>query len=92
MYVGVVDFVVFVTRLNVRVQYSEHCQSVKGRLWAELSVWREVAEGVADATIIQNDRLMLAGDIGRTQYAVARTARKEDPTTMHGLHARTYYM
>lgn len=77
------------TRLNVRVPCTASTASqLRDVLWAELSVWRErLPKELRDATVIQNDRLMLAGEIGRTQYAVARTARREDPTAMHGFHA-----
>ncbi len=77
------------TRLNVRIPCTASTASqLRDVLWAELSVWRaRMPQELRDATIIQNDRLMLSGEIGRTQYAVARTARKEDPTAMHGFHA-----
>ena len=42
---------------------------------------------MADATIITRDRVTIEG-CGKKQYAVARTARRDQPGALQGFHAK----
>jgi hypothetical protein len=56
-------------------------------LWAEISKWHGKMEPwFAQNIVIKADRVEVRG-MGKNQFAVARTARKENPDALQGFHA-----
>jgi len=77
------------TRLDVEIP----CTAPSGHqlndvLWSEIDSWRmRMPKEMADATIVTRDRVTIEG-CGRKQYAVARTARRDQPSALQGFHAK----
>lgn len=56
-------------------------------LWSELSKWhRRMDQGMQDQFIIKTQKVELAAD-PKASFAVARTARKEQPEAFQGFHS-----
>lgn len=56
-------------------------------LWGEVAKWRQkMHPWFKDQLVVTNDRVYLKG-AENTQFAVARTARKEQPEGLQGFHA-----
>jgi hypothetical protein len=60
---------------------------LKDVLWAEVAFWRsKLPPWLRDQVIVSSDRLCVLGH-EETQFAVARTARPENPEALQGLHS-----
>ena len=56
-------------------------------LWAEIAKWRnKMPDWFREQVIVKSDRVEIKG-AEETQFAVARTARRENPDALQGFHA-----
>jgi uncharacterized protein (UPF0248 family) len=77
------------TRLDVEIPCTApSAHQLNDVLWSEIDSWRmKMPKDMADATIVTKDRVTIEG-CGKKQYAVARTARRDQPSALQGFHAK----
>ena len=77
------------TRLDVEIPCTApSSHQLNDVLWAEVDSWRmKMPKDMAEATIVTRDRVTIEG-CGKKQYAVARTARRDQPGALQGFHAK----
>ncbi len=76
------------TRKNVKIPCTAPTQAqLRDVLWAEIAKWRErMPDWWREQVKVKNERVEIAG-AEKSQFAVARTAKPENPDALQGFHA-----